>query len=188
MLPARGEHYQDGAVNLLWDVVLSARDYQLQVAADSGFTSFIVDTIGVATTTLSLPPSLPSGTCWWRVRGRNAEGDGAWSQASSFTVDRVSSVGFTSSYPGEPTLKQNFPNPFNPTTEITFHLPKAAQVRLVIFDLLGREVAMLVHAYLPAGAFRARWDAHGIASGTYVCRLEIDGSQNIQSRKLLLVR
>jgi hypothetical protein len=188
VLPARGEHYQDGAVNLLWDVVLSARDYELQVAADSGFTSFIVDTVGMVTTTLSLPPSLSSGTCWWRVRGRNARGNGAWSPASSFTVDRVSSVSFTSSYLREPTLEQNFPNPFNPTTEIAFHLPKAAQVRLVIFDLLGREIATLVQAYLPAGAFRARWDAQGIASGTYVCRLEIDGSQNIQSRKLLLVR
>ena len=85
-------------------------------------------------------------------------------------------------------LLQNFPNPFNPATEITVHLPKAARVKLVIYDLLGREVAMLVNGSLPAGAFRTRWDAHNVASGAYVCTLEVDGSQIIQSRKLLLVR
>jgi hypothetical protein len=186
--PADGAQFQDTGVTLLWDVVLNAVDYELQVAADSAFALLEVDTVGVVKTTVTLPPSLPTGTLWWRVRARNGKGYGEWSTASSFSVDRVSSVGSTSAYTGDPSLDQNFPNPFNPTTEITVHLPKAARVKLVIYDLLGREVALLVNASLPAGTFRTTWDAHDVASGTYLCKLILDGSQNIQSRKLLLVR
>ena len=186
--PADGTIFQDTAATLLWDVVLSASDYELQVAADSAFTSKEVDTVGLVKTTVTLSRSNQAGTFWWRVRARNGKGFGKWSTASSFRIDRVSSIGSTSAFPDAPTLDQNFPNPFNPTTDITVHLPKAARVKLVIYDLLGREVAMLVDASLPAGTFRTRWDAHNVASGAYLCTLEVDGSQNIQPRKLLLVR
>jgi hypothetical protein len=188
VLPAHEAQYQDARVTLLWNVVLSAADYELQVAADPSFASLVLDTVALAKTTLTLPPSLPSGRFWWRVRARNALGFGQWSASNAFNLALVTSVGFTTSMPEAPVLEQNFPNPFNPTTEITFSLPHASRAKLVIYDLLGREVATLLNASLPAGTFRTRWDAHDVASGAYVCRLELDGTKNIQSRKLLLVR
>jgi hypothetical protein len=188
VLPLPGTRYMDTTATLLWDVVLNAADYQVQVAVDSAFTSFLVDSVGIVKTTLKTPPSISGGQFWWRVRARNDKGYGNWSTTFSFQVDRVSSVGFASDHPEDVRLDQNFPNPFNPTTEITFHLPKAARAKLMIYDLAGREVATLVNTFLPAGSFRTKWDAHHVASGTYLCRLELEGTDKIQTRKLILVR
>ena len=68
-------------------------------------------------------------------------------------------------------LDQAYPNPFNPTTEIEFSLPKVADVTLVVYDMMGRQVARLVEERRPAGHHRVRWDASGLASGAYVYRL-----------------
>ena len=68
-------------------------------------------------------------------------------------------------------LSQNYPNPFNPSTEIRFDLPEAVHVRLVVYDVIGREAARLVDEALPAGQHRATWDATGLPNGTYFYRL-----------------
>ena len=69
-------------------------------------------------------------------------------------------------------LRQNFPNPFNPSTEIFFDLPEDAMVSLVVYDVLGREVARLVHEELRAGTHRARFDAGNLPSGIYFYRIQ----------------
>ncbi len=73
-------------------------------------------------------------------------------------------------------LHQNYPNPFNPTTTIRFELPKASEVYLVIYDILGREVAGLVDGYMEAGYRQVIWngkDGYGrdISSGIYIVRI-----------------
>ena len=68
-------------------------------------------------------------------------------------------------------LRQNFPNPFNPSTEILFDLPEDAMVSLVVYDVLGREVARLVQEELRAGTHRVRFDAGKIPSGVYFYRI-----------------
>ncbi|MDZ4698380.1 MAG: T9SS type A sorting domain-containing protein [Rhodothermales bacterium] len=66
----------------------------------------------------------------------------------------------------------NYPNPFNPTTSIRFSLPEAAQVRLSVFDMLGREVSVLVDGSIAAGQHTATFDAADLPSGMYLYRLE----------------
>jgi hypothetical protein len=68
-------------------------------------------------------------------------------------------------------LEENYPNPFNPLTEIRFGLPEELDVSLVVFDILGRQVAELVTGRLSAGYHRARFDAVALPSGTYIYRL-----------------
>jgi hypothetical protein len=68
-------------------------------------------------------------------------------------------------------LDQNFPNPFNPTTAIRFLLPAECNVRLAIYDLLGRQIALLVNERKAAGTYELKFDASGLASGVYLCRL-----------------
>ena len=68
-------------------------------------------------------------------------------------------------------LKQNFPNPFNPTTTISFRMPEHAHAQLVVYDLLGREVATLVDESLQAGTHNVQFDARNLASGVYIYRL-----------------
>ncbi len=69
-------------------------------------------------------------------------------------------------------LKQNYPNPFNPSTTIQFDLPEASQVKLVVYDVLGRQVRVLVDGTREAGTHEAIFDASGLPSGTYVYRIE----------------
>ena len=73
--------------------------------------------------------------------------------------------------PDQSVLQGNYPNPFNPETTIRFELPEAVHVRLVVYDVMGREVARLVDGAMPAGQHRARWDASGLPSGVYLYRL-----------------
>jgi subtilisin-like proprotein convertase family protein len=92
--------------------------------------------------------------------------------------------------PGMFALDQNFPNPFNPSTQITYHVPSAARVRLTIFDLLGREVAMLVDEDRPAGTYRVTWRAAGVASGVYFYRLDArtENGNFVDVKRMLLLR
>ncbi len=69
-------------------------------------------------------------------------------------------------------LRQNYPNPFNPTTSITFIVASTSFVTLRVFDVTGREVASLVSEELPAGTYVCRWNAEGLASGSYFYRLQ----------------
>jgi hypothetical protein len=68
-------------------------------------------------------------------------------------------------------LSQNFPNPFNPTTKVSYRLPVASEVRLVVYDLLGREVANLVTGRKEAGTHTVPFDAKDLGSGMYFYRL-----------------
>ena len=81
-------------------------------------------------------------------------------------------LGAEQSIPEAYALRQNFPNPFNPSTEILFDLPEDATVSLVVYDVLGREVARLVQEELRAGTHRARFDAQGLPSGIYFYRIQ----------------
>lgn len=69
-------------------------------------------------------------------------------------------------------LEQNYPNPFNPVTTISFALPETGQVRLAVYDVLGREVAVLVDKSLQGGQHALQFDAAGLPTGTYIYRLE----------------
>ena len=73
-------------------------------------------------------------------------------------------------------LEPNYPNPFNPTTEIRFALPEGADVRLIVYDALGREVARLVDGPVGAGYQHATFEAGSLPSGVYLYRLEAKGS------------
>jgi len=88
-------------------------------------------------------------------------------------------------------LYQNYPNPFNPTTKIKFDLPKSTQAKLVIYDILGREVTTLVNEKLNAGSYEVEWPAPtGTAgiypSGVYFYRLETSDYNSV--KKMLLIK
>jgi hypothetical protein len=88
--------------------------------------------------------------------------------------------------PSSFTLAQNFPNPFNPTTTIRYGLPSEAAVELAVFDMLGRQTALLVREDQGPGYHEARFDATGLASGVYVYRLR--AGDFVAAKRLLLVR
>jgi len=71
-------------------------------------------------------------------------------------------------------LEQNFPNPFNPSTTIYYDLPSQSRVKIMVYDILGREVRRLVDEQEPAGYQKTRFDIQGVASGVYIYRMQAE--------------
>lgn len=82
-------------------------------------------------------------------------------------------------------LQQNYPNPFNPQTTIPFDLRETAMVRISVYDVLGREVGMLVDGQLQAGQHRVTWEAGDVPSGTYLVRMDVGGQTFTRTMILL---
>ena len=87
--------------------------------------------------------------------------------------------------PGTFTLHANYPNPFNPFTTIAFSIDRPQNVRLSVFDILGREVRVLVDEQTAAGLHEVRFDAGSLSSGTYFYRLQTDSHQEVRSMVLM---
>ncbi|MFU8860072.1 MAG: chitobiase/beta-hexosaminidase C-terminal domain-containing protein [Cyclonatronaceae bacterium] len=83
-------------------------------------------------------------------------------------------------------LAQNYPNPFNPTTNIVYTLAETSDVRLVVYDILGRRVASLVNETQMAGQYNVNFDAVRLASGTYLYRLEAGDFTSV--KKMMLIK
>jgi photosystem II stability/assembly factor-like uncharacterized protein len=87
---------------------------------------------------------------------------------------------------GEFSLGQNFPNPFNPKTSISFNLPKDCFVTLTVYDLLGREVKSIVNEYRKAGNYNVEFDGSNLASGIYIYKIITENF--VDSKKMILVK
>ena len=90
---------------------------------------------------------------------------------------------------GSPTkfeLSQNYPNPFNPTTTIKFSLPQSGNVKLIIYNLLGEQVAELFNGFKEAGVHTINFYASELNSGLYIYKLE--ANEFVQSRKMTLIK
>lgn len=87
--------------------------------------------------------------------------------------------------PEQFSLSQNFPNPFNPTTNIRFDIQKQGMVTLKVYDILGKEVAILVNETLQPGTYETNYDATGLTSGVYLYKLETEGFSEVKRMILL---
>ena len=83
-------------------------------------------------------------------------------------------------------LGQNFPNPFNPNSDIRYLISESRTVQLAVYDLLGREVTMLVNEAKQPGTYTVRFDATGLASGMYLYRLT--AGSFVETRKMILLK
>jgi poly(3-hydroxybutyrate) depolymerase len=101
-----------------------------------------------------------------------------WTDEFIFQVQPV--VGISAEaviIPSEYNLEQNFPNPFNPTTSISYDLPETSDLRLTIYDITGRTVATLADVHQPAGSYTTQWNGsddsgNPVSTGVYFCRLQ----------------
>jgi len=83
-------------------------------------------------------------------------------------------------------LKQNFPNPFNPATIIRYELPETGYVKLTIYSILGKEIAVLADGMATAGSHQVAFNAGNLPSGIYLCRLQ--AGSHVQVKKMLLTK
>ena len=83
-------------------------------------------------------------------------------------------------------LKQNYPNPFNPTTKIEYSLPVSSEVSLIIYNLLGQEIARLIDGEQAAGVHSVIWEATNLSTGIYFYRIQ--AGDFVQTRKMVLLK
>lgn len=93
---------------------------------------------------------------------------------------------YSNELPGEFKLYSNYPNPFNPATIIKFDIAKASDVKLAVYDILGREVSSVVNEQLSAGKYEVSFNATGLSSGTYFYRIEAGEFSSV--KKMILIK
>ena len=111
--------------------------------------------------------------------------------AGDETFVRGSTEEIKSTLPQQFNLSQNYPNPFNPTTYIDFELPRASQIRLIVYNLLGQQISVLASGFYQTGKYSAEWDGrddfgNAAATGVYLFRLESE--EYVRTVKGVLVK
>lgn len=130
-----------------------------------------------------------NGTWILKIYDRTSGNTGmlkAWSLNFVIGTNPIGINNISSEIPSGYSLSQNFPNPFNPVTNIKFQLPKAGLVKLSVYDILGREVVTLLNNELDAGSYNFDWNASNYSSGVYFCKLETDEFSAI--KKMMLIK
>jgi hypothetical protein len=113
---------------------------------------------------------------------------GGFGTTGSFSIKQQLpvSLDYEDDLPVQTTLLPNYPNPFNPTTNISFQLRESGQTRLEVFDVLGRSVALLANTSLRAGSHTFSFDGAGLSTGTYLVRLT--ATDGVFNSKIMLVK
>jgi endo-1,4-beta-xylanase len=175
---------------LTWHSSDSAESYHVQISLNTTFASFVTDT-SVADTFFQTNVLAAGTRYYWRVCGVNQYGAGDFSSTASFiTGDQIVDVEEIEITPSAFVLEQNFPNPFNPVTKITYTIPllggdeRGGLVILKVYDILGNEIETLVNEEKLAGSYEITWDAANLPSGVYFYRL-ICGSHTATQKMTL---
>lgn len=101
-------------------------------------------------------------------------------------VDQPRPPAVNNETPAKYELMQNYPNPFNPQTKISFSIKKAGNVKLAVYDALGREISVLTNGLLEAGLYNVDFDASHFSSGVYFYKLESESFTDI--KKMMLIK
>ena len=123
---------------------------------------------------------------WVNVYLADNEGNARAEGRELFSVPFTPTAVQDESLPGEFNVLRNFPNPFNPSTTITYSLAQTENVTLTIFDILGQKTETLVQGIQPAGIYTVQWNARGVSSGVYFCRIRTGTDE--KTLKMLLMR
>jgi hypothetical protein len=92
----------------------------------------------------------------------------------------------SSEVPREFKLYQNYPNPFNPVTTVKFDVLRPGDVKLIVYDILGRQTAVLVNGYLRTGTYEVTFAANSISTGVYFYEMTIDEFRDM--KKMVLIK
>jgi hypothetical protein len=122
------------------------------------------------------------------VKGRDVDGLVAVATHGMgvFSSTGVTAVEDEQTSPDNYSLAQNYPNPFNPSTTINFTLPQTSQVKLTLFDAVGREIDQIASKVFSAGVHSINYNASKLASGVYFYRIETGSF--VQSKKMILMK
>ena len=170
----------------------------LRVATDPGFNNIVYSYMFSINENCKTIPAIIlqwEQWYWWRISVVCPHGT-AGSNSYHFQPSLLGIKTLGTDVPGITTLFQNYPNPFNPTTNIKFTLPLTKgvggmDIKLIIYDILGREVATLVNEHLKPGTYEYEWpapsgDGSNFASGIYFYKLQTEDFT--QTKRMVLIK
>ena len=183
----------DGATNasiqpwLRWTSAGGSNSFGVEVSTASDFSSTVFsqdsidgDSIVVAS------PLAPLTTYYWHVRATNVVGSSDWSETRTFLTGTGVAVEHDAPMVDDTALLPNYPNPFHEQTTVGLRLAATGEVRLELFDLLGRRVQSVLSGQIPAGLTEVTIDGADLRSGAYL--LVMRAGDRIYSRQILVVR
>ena len=194
--PPNGSFNQPSTVRFVWTKPLNSATYRLQVSYDSLFNNILVNDSTLTDSTIVVTNLTNNKYFWWRVNAKNTAGTSPYSAVWKFGTFLVGMEQIGTDIPKEFRLYTSFPNPFNPTAKIRFDIPlskgisgsagKGVLTELQIFDILGRNISILVNEQLQPGTYEVNFDGSNYPSGIYFYKLT-SGSFT-QVRKMILLK
>ncbi len=174
----------NGIVTLNWSTATETENYGFEIERSSdnrawnkiGFINGSGNSNSVKAYSFTDETIKEAGTYYYRLK--QVDNDGSFE--SSEVIETMVEL------PQDYSLEQNFPNPFNPSTNISFTIPEKTEVKLAVFNLLGELVTEIVSGNLEAGYYNYSFDATGLTSGIYLYKLETASFS--QTRKMILVK
>ncbi len=165
-----------GGVNLVWTTATEKNNHGFEIERKSAGSDFTMISFVEGKGTVSTPnhysytdKSDIHGICTYRLK--QVDFDGKFTYSNEVTVDVPAASDFA--------LQQNYPNPFNPSTMIKYSVPNASNVKLILYDALGRQVKILTNEYKEAGNYTYTLNAGGLSSGVYIVRLSAGVSSKV---------
>ncbi len=168
-----------------WSTSERAETYNLQLSEDEDFDELVVDEEGLEDNEFEIDELDGNTTYYWRIEAHNSSGGSGWSDVLSFSTAEVVSAEKEST-PDEFALKENYPNPFNPDTQISYTVPEQSEVQLEVYNVLGEHVTTLVNEQQSPGRYEVTFDASNLSSGTYIYRIE--AGDFTETKQMMLVK
>jgi hypothetical protein len=159
---------------LTW-VDIKVSDHAWRVKGEAGAGNYMGDYIGVTSGNNKIWPF------WFDDKTGSMQ---AWT--CPVTIDPVGINPVNNNIPAAFELKQNFPNPFNPNTYISFLVPENGDVKIEVFDASGRKTTELLNEYKNAGSYRIEFNASGISSGVYFYKMT--SGSFVSTKKMILIK
>ncbi len=177
----------DRSFNANWNASIGATGYFLDVYKDLSFTIPVSGYIRIPVGNVTTYPvtGLTAFTIYYyRVRAYNSLGES--SNSNTITTNTLVGIDkFGEEIPTTYKLLQNYPNPFNPSTLITYGLPKDGNVTIIVYNIVGSEIATLVNGYESSGYHQVTFNATNLASGMYIYKINA-GGMTIAKKMLLM--
>ncbi|MFH1196616.1 MAG: glycoside hydrolase family 2 TIM barrel-domain containing protein [bacterium] len=183
-----GDQYDLVGTEIMWEFDGRNYGYMIQVSPDNNIWKMVVNkTNNTSTSQIQQDIFNEESVRYVRVTVSKLAAN-TW--ASFYEIKVLASLATGTeeidNIPTEYKLNQNFPNPFNPSTKIQYSLNEKCKMKLSVYDILGREVDTLVNQIQEPGNYTVDFNANGLASGIYICRLQ-NGKESL-TRKMLLLK